>query len=189
VSLSWTPPPSSTDEALGVTYNVYAAPAAPESAPATKAPVPLNPAPLTVLTYEHSGAAPGKEQCFAVRTVATVANVPIESEPSPIGCVTPRDLFPPAAPKNLAVVPGSGGRMNLIWDANEEPDLAGYTVLRGEAPGDTLQPLTPQPIKEARYTDETARPGVTYVYAVIALDNATPPNRSALSNKVTETAR
>ena len=36
--------------------------------------------------------------------------------------------------------------MNLSWDANTEADLAGYLVLRGEAPGDTLQPLTPAPI-------------------------------------------
>ena len=190
VSVSWTPPPSNTDEALGVSYNVYSAPpAAKTQSPAPNVPAPLNPAPLDALTFEHPGAAPGAEQCFVVRTVATVANVPIESDPSPAGCVTPRDVFPPDAPKNLAVVPGSAGRMNLIWDSNTEPDLAGYIVLRGEAPGDTLQPLTPQPIKESRYTDETARPGVTYVYAVMALDNATPPNRSGLSNKVTETAR
>lgn len=189
ISLSWTPPPSNTDEALGVSYNVYAVtPASGAEQAPTKAPVPLNAAPLDALTFEHAGAAPGKEQCFVVRTVAVVASVPIESDASPAGCVTPRDVFPPAAPKNLAVVPGSG-RMNLIWDSNTEPDVAGYIVLRGEAPGDTLQPLTPQPIKDARYTDDTAKPGVTYVYAVIAVDNATPPNRSGLSNKVTETAR
>lgn len=193
VTLSWAPPPSSTDEALGVTYNVYTAPletAAATAAPTQpKAPAPLNPAPIDALTFDHPGAEPGKEQCFVVRTVATVAGVPIESDPSPRACITPRDIYPPAPPKNLAVVPSGGGRMNLIWDANTEPDLAGYMVLRGEAPGDTLQPLTPTPIKEARYTDETAKPGVTYVYAVVALDNATPPNRSAMSNKVTETAR
>jgi hypothetical protein len=30
---------------------------------------------------------------------------------------------------------------------------------------------------------------VRYVYAVVAVDGATPPNRSAMSNKVEETAR
>jgi len=30
---------------------------------------------------------------------------------------------------------------------------------------------------------------VRYVYAVVAIDRATPPNRSAISNKVEETAR
>jgi hypothetical protein len=31
--------------------------------------------------------------------------------------------------------------------------------------------------------------GVTYVYAIVAVDRATPPNRSAPSNRVQETAR
>ena len=79
--------------------------------------------------------------------------------------------------------------MNLIWDANTEADLGGYLVLRGEAPGDTLQPLTPQPIHETSFRDTTARPGVRYSYAIVAVDRATPPNRSALSAKVEETAR
>jgi fibronectin type 3 domain-containing protein len=102
--------------------------------------------------------------------------------------VTPADTFPPAAPTGLAAVSGPGV-INLIWDANRDADLAGYTVLRGEAPGDTLQPLTPQPIRETRYVDRAVQPGVTYVYAVIAVDRAATPNRSALSNRVQETAR
>ena len=112
----------------------------------------------------------------------------IESDPSDPICVTPRDTFPPAAPKSLQAV-GSAGVINLIWEANKEPDLAGYLVLRGEAPGDTLQPLTPEPIKDNRYQDRSIKPGVTYVYAIVAVDRATPPNRSALSNRVQETAR
>jgi len=81
----------------------------------------------------------------------------------------------------------SAGVVNLIWDANTEPDLAGYVVLRGDAPGDTLQPLTREPIKETRYSDRTAKPGVRYTYAVVAVDTA--GNRSTVSNKVEEAAR
>ena len=102
--------------------------------------------------------------------------------------MTPVDTFPPAAPKGLAAVSGSAA-INLIWDANTEADLGGYVVLRGEAPGDTLQPLTPQPIRETRYRDTTVQPGARYVYAIVAVDRASPPNRSAQSNKVEETAR
>jgi len=120
--------------------------------------------------------------------VATVDTAAIESAPSEPICVTPKDTFPPAAPKGLAAVSGSGA-INLIWDANTDADLGGYLVLRAEAPGDTLQPLTPQPIRETRYRDTTVTAGVRYVYAVIAVDRAAPPNRSAPSNKVEETAR
>jgi hypothetical protein len=61
--------------------------------------------------------------------------------------------------------------------------------LRGEAPGDTLQPLTPEPVKETRYQDRAIQPGVLYVYAIVAVDRATPPNKSAPSNRAQETAR
>ena len=190
VTVTWQPPASTSDEAPGVLYNVYAVPAAgsaPVGVPVT-APVPLNATPLDVTTFAHDGAAPGKEQCFVVRSVATVGTALIESDPSDPICLTPGDTFPPAAPKNLQAV-GSAGVINLIWDANTEGDVAGYLVLRGEAPGDTLQPLAPEPIKETRYQDRSIKPGVTYIYAIVAVDRATPPNRSAASNRVQETAR
>jgi hypothetical protein len=190
VTVTWQPPATTSDEAPGVLYNVYAVPAAgsgPTGLPLS-APVPLNDKPLDVTTFAHEGAVAGKEQCFVVRSVAAVGTAFIESDPSDPICVTPRDTFPPAAPKNLQAV-GSTGVINLIWDANTESDLAGYLVLRGEAPGDTLQALTPSPIRETRYQDRSTRSGVTYVYAIVAVDRATPPNRSASSNRVQETAR
>ena len=79
--------------------------------------------------------------------------------------------------------------INLIWDANSESDLAGYIVLRGEAPGDTLQPITKEPVTAPSYRDESVRPGTRYVYAVVAVDRATPPNTSPQSNRAEETAR
>lgn len=190
VTISWNPPQTASDEAPGVSYNVYPAPAAGghDAGAAASAPAPLNDTPLTVTSFAHAGAESGKEQCFVVRSVATVENATIESEPSAPICVTPKDTFPPAAPKGLAAVSGTGA-INLIWDANTDADLGGYVVLRAEAPGDTLQPLTPQPIRETRYRDTAVKPGVRYVYAIVAVDRATPPNRSTPSNRVEETAR
>jgi fibronectin type 3 domain-containing protein len=185
VTVAWEPPPSLSDEAPGVLYNVYAVPAAGTGATGV-APTPLNEKPLEITTFSHPGAEAGKEQCFVVRSVAAVGTATIEGDPSDPICVTPKDTFPPAAPKGLAAVSGSGV-VNLIWDPNTEGDLAGYVILRGEAPGDTLQPLTPQPIRETRYNDRTVKPGVAYIYAIVAVDRA--GNRSALSTKVQETAR
>ena len=194
VSVAWTAPVARPAEPA-MTFNVYPAKpagAGPAAGPTPAAPVfptPLNPAPLATTPFEHPGAEPGVEQCFTVRTVERISDVNVESEQTPPVCVTPKDIFPPEAPKGLALVAMDGGVMNLIWDANTEPDLGGYLVLRGEAPGDTLQPLTPQPIHETSFRDTTARPGVRYSYAIVAVDRATPPNRSALSAKVEETAR
>jgi fibronectin type 3 domain-containing protein len=121
-----------------------------------------------------------------VRSVAAFGNGVIESDASAPVCITPKDTFPPAAPKGLAAV-GSAGVINLIWDANTEPDLAGYVVLRAEAPGATLQPLVRDPIRETRYADRTAQANVRYTYAIVAVDKT--GNRSAPSNKVEEAAR
>jgi hypothetical protein len=179
-----TPPPATAASAATATaaaplaFNVYEPDAV----------APLNTAPLPGGSFRHPGAEFAKEQCFTVRTVKTVAGVGIEGEPSPPICLTPRDVFPPAAPARVNAVAGPGA-ISLIWDANTDPDLAGYIVLRGEAPGDTLQPLMKAPIAETNYRDATVTPGVRYVYVVVAVDNATPPNTSARTARVEETAR
>ena len=189
VTIKWSPPETAATSQAPLTYNVYAF-AKPEPSAASGGIVsvqpPLNPQPVETLALEHGGAEPGKEQCFVVRTVESIASTRIESEPSAPVCVTPIDRFPPAPPTGLAVV-ATTGAVNLIWDANQEPDVAGYLVLRGESPGDTLQPLTPEPIRETRFRDTTARAGVRYVYAIVAVDRT--GNRSPASARVEETAR
>jgi predicted small lipoprotein YifL len=177
VGLAWTAP-APPAEGTPPGFNVYAVGGA----------TPLNATPLTEPQFEQPGAEFGKEQCFVVRSVSLVAGIPIESDASREECITPKDIFPPAAPQRLQVVPAPGV-MNLSWQPNTEADLAGYIVLRGDAPGDTLQALTPEPITVTRFEDQTARPGARYVYAVVAVDRATPRNTSAFSNRVEETAR
>ena len=67
---------------------------------------------------------------------------------------------------------------------DREPDIAGYTVLRGDAPGDTLRPLTPSPIRETTFRDTTVRPGARYNYAIVAVDGrATPARRPRASRE------
>ena len=102
--------------------------------------------------------------------------------------MTPQDTFPPAPPKRPDAV-ATAGQISLIWDPNTEKDLAGYIVLRGEDPAGPLQAITPSPIKETSYRDTTVTPGTRYVYAIVAVDNATPPNSSKPSPHVEETAR
>ncbi len=170
------------------TYNLYAisANASPADPYDLKVPAPLTPQPLAVTEHVIPNVSFGVEQCFEVRAVDRVAGTPVMSPASPRTCITPKDTFPPAAPRSLAVIAGSGV-INVIWDANSERDLVGYLVLRGEAPGDTLQPITQEPVAAATYRDETVKPGVRYVYSVVAVDRA--GNRSAESNRQEETAR
>ena len=177
-------------------YNVYReilpdamAPPGPRAANWNQQPaVPLTPVPVSALDFVDSVEFE-RRRCYTVRAVRGAGPAARVGDASPLVCLTPVDVFAPAPPKSLAAV-ASEGAISLIWEPNGELDLGGYVVLRGDAPGDTLQPLTAAPVVEAGYRDETVKPGVRYVYAVMAVDNRVPlPNVSASSERVEETAR
>ena len=92
--------------------------------------------------------------------------------------------WPPKPDWQRIPQPSGGGARS-----NSDSDLAGYLVLRGDAPGDTLRAITPEPVAATTYRDTTARAGMRYVYVVVAVDRASPQNVSAQSNRVEETAR
>jgi hypothetical protein len=206
-ALSWTPPPGASvappPPAEGLLpsrpfgpvapvtkYNIYAAGA--ESAEGALGvvtrPAPLNPQPLTTTLVAIPGVAFGQERCFVVRAVDETSGAAIEGPASTPACVTPADTFPPPAPTALEAV-GGAGVISLIWEAVDAADLAGYLILRGEAPGEPATPLTPAPIRDTSFEDRLVTPGVRYVYVVVAVDSAAPANRSAPSNRAEETAR
>jgi predicted small lipoprotein YifL len=160
-------------------YLVYEVPKAP--APE----VALTKNPIAETTFSDANVAFGAERCFAVRTVATMGPLSVESAEAPPACVTLKDTFPPAAPKGLGGV-ASEGAISLIWEANSEKDLAGYLVLRGVAPDGPLAPITPAPIQATVFND-TVPAGVRYVYVVVAVDTA--GNQSTPSNRFEEAAR
>jgi hypothetical protein len=202
VTLSWEPTPGAGDVfAPSPVYNLYevdepAAVTMVEGPPVAGAPAvnhsPLkpavNPLPLPAASFKDPRVNFGARRCYAVRSVRVAGAVTVESAASPPVCVTLTDTFAPAPPNGLVTVANEGA-ISLIWEPNTEKDLAGYVVLRGEAPDETLTPLTPAPIRETTYRDTTVKPGVTYVYAVRAVDNAPVPNSSELSAKVPEVAR
>ena len=179
-------------------YNVYEASASAPAGASASAPsatadktagtpiAPLNAALLTTPAFADPRVEFGIERCYVVRRVEMAGTVAIESAPSALTCMKPVDTFAPAPPKLLQSV-ASGTTVNLIWEANAEADLAGYVVLRGEAPGEKLTPLTPAPITNASYADDSVRRPRSYVYEVIAVDTA--GNQSGPSNRVEDTIR
>jgi hypothetical protein len=181
-------------------YNVYKVvapdPVAPPAASAASArswdaapPQPVNSAPLAALQFEEPVAFDGRERCYTVRTVRGEGAAQVEGLASSPVCVTPVDTFPPAPPGGARAIAGDGA-VDLIWEPNSEPDLAGYLVLRGAPGDDTLTRLTRAPIAEARFTDRAVTPGTRYVYAVVAVDDRLPlPNVSGESSRVDITAK
>jgi hypothetical protein len=176
IVIAWTPPVADVG-GPPIAFNVYRAKG---EGPALTATPTSNP------QFEVSGVEFGTEQCFVVRAAQTIDTVTVEGAASDPACVTPRDTFPPKPPQGLSVLLLEGA-IELVWDANTEADLAGYMVLRGDAPGDTLRPLTPSPIRETTFRDTAVTSGTRYVYAVVAVDRA--GNAGTPSARVEGTAR
>ena len=91
--------------------------------------------------------------------------------------VTPRDVFPPAAPTGLeiTIIPATNqapAYIELSWAISPEGDLAGYSVYRSEgedAPGERVSTeILPSPT----FRDISVLPGRRYYYRVSALDRA-----------------
>lgn len=84
------------------------------------------------------------------------------------------DAVPPASPSGLAVnVPLSNGKiLNLSWNANTEPDLAGYNVYRGTATGGPYQKVNAGLVTANSFTDSNLTNGITYFYVVTAADTS-----------------
>lgn len=190
-------PPPLPSRALGglvsstTGFNVYLVPsrADDEGDPAVSpydavaGPQPLTPRPIPEPRFSDTQVRFGQERCYAVTSARMAGSATIESAFSSAACVKVADVFPPAAPRSLSAV-ATEKSVNLSWDANGEADLAGYLVLRSDRPDGPLEPLRTELITETTWNDTTVTPGARYRYAVVAVDKATPPNRSGPSNEV-----
>ena len=93
------------------------------------------------------------------------------------------NVFPPAAPHDLAAVPVPGG-VQLAWTASPEPDVSTYRIYRGAATG-SLTAVGTQGADDTDYLDTGLQPGATYRYQVTAVN--TSGTESARSDVDTET--
>jgi hypothetical protein len=106
----------------------------------------------------------GKPWQYYVQSVRKVGDSWAESDPSQTLPHTPKDVFPPAVPGGLVVIPGIR-TIELVWDRVADADLAGYRIYRnGQMIADAL--VTPA------YSDKGVVAGVKYQYQVSAVDQA-----------------
>jgi hypothetical protein len=179
------------------------------STPKAKSPLPAKsePAELKLQTPSHAADAGGTIDRTAERgqTYRYIAqrvrtetldghSLQLRSPATPPVTVLMRDTFPPQPPSGLAAIPGEGvpASIDLSWEPNTDPDLAGYIVYRqklnsaGSFDGPASR-LNPTPVPEPAYRDQTALLGQTYAYRVTAVD--TVGNESAPSADVQEKIR
>jgi len=112
----------------------------------------------------------GKTYTYMVQALVDAGNKRVaESDLSETFPVTPKDTFPPAVPPGLRA-DAAPNAVALVWDADTEPDLAGYRVYRstGDGPWQRLADVNAVP----SYSDTTMERGKTYHYAVSAFDKA-----------------
>ncbi|HJY87208.1 MAG TPA: fibronectin type III domain-containing protein [Candidatus Acidoferrales bacterium] len=188
IELSWSPPERTSAGAPLRSlrgYRIYRAEVEPgaEGAAAqdpskAKLRVPLEllaPAPSAVFLDQQFEF--GHTYLYTVRSVVGSESNPAESADSSPLVITPRDLFPPAAPKGLVAifVPATSSapaHLELTWSINTETDLAGYNVYRS-AQLDTLgQRLNAELLPAPVFHDMSVAPGERYTYRVTAVDRA-----------------
>ena len=85
----------------------------------------------------------------------------------------------------IAAVALAATSVDLAWDANTEPDLAGYKIYWGTATRDYSNNVDVGNV--TAYTLTGLTEGVTYYLAATAYDSEDPPNESDFSQELTHT--
>jgi hypothetical protein len=119
----------------------------------------------------------GKTYQYTVCSVIEYGSESIESAESHAVDVTPKDVFPPAAPIELVGVyvraaGATPAAVELSWAISPESDLAGYYVYRASENGEKAQRVTPSLLLTPAFRDISLTLGATYRYTVTAVDRS-----------------
>lgn len=83
-----------------------------------------------------------------------------------------RELKAPSTPSGLEATPQAAS-VRLDWAANNEGDLDGYMVLRGETVADTTQwSVIGRKVQGTAFVDNSCSQGKAYLYKIKAIDRA-----------------
>ena len=136
----------------------------------------------------------GRSYEYTAQPVEAAAEAPALQVAGPMAApvrVSFVDSFPPAIPQGLVTVPVSAEGANpasidLSWQPDAEPDLAGYAVYRAEGDAGWQRISGTAPLNAPAFRDTQVQPGHTYRYAVTAIDLT--GNESKRSAEAAETA-
>jgi fibronectin type 3 domain-containing protein len=131
----------------------------------------------------------GRTYLYVVRSVTQAERAQLESADSVPAIVTPRDVFPPAAPQNVVIasLPGAAAgseSVELSWSIGVETDLAGYRIYRSEEEGTRGDLLTPELLLAPAYRDNSVAIGHHYWYTITAVDRFNNESLPSVSSVV-----
>jgi uncharacterized protein len=118
---------------------------------------------------------------YRVRALRQVQETHVAGLASETATATPRDLTPPAPPRELTAIKTPQG-VRLLWPAGAEPDLAGYRIYRrsGTEAASAIGEVT---VPDTTFLDREPPARGRVFYMVVAFDTARPANESAPSRE------
>jgi hypothetical protein len=123
----------------------------------------------------------GKPVRYIVQAIIKTGNGEVESDLPAEVIKTPADEFPPAVPACLTAVP-TATSIELTWDRDTEPDLAGYRIYRA-GPGGEFKKIG-ETAEAPSYGDRQVESGKKYRYAVSAFDKTGNESKPSLEIEV-----
>jgi hypothetical protein len=184
ITLSWQPPAANIDNSTPVNllgYNVYRTDES-QTEPANQ---PLNAELISGPAYSDRTFQFGNNYRYIVRAVSLgTGGAQVESLNSNPISVSPKDVFPPAAPErpSVAAPEPNSARLAIFFAANKETDIAGYNIYRStdpDLPKQNWTKLNQSLLTRTTYQDDRVESGKTYYYYIIAVDkagNVSPPS-------------
>lgn len=139
----------------------------------------ITPEVITDLSYVDVGLKDWHPYRYAVTTISIFQGTPWESQRSKPVAVIPGDYTPPAPVADFTAFPFQGG-VQLVWQANQEPDLQVYRIHKYEVESGRSYILEVPP-GTTNYLDVQVMPGRHYVYRISAIDASARHNESPLS--------
>lgn len=112
----------------------------------------------------------GKPYTYVVQTIADLGNnKEAQSNLSEEVSLRPVDTFAPAVPSGLTPS-AAANSIELVWERNTEPDLAGYRIYRAVGAGALEKVADVSQIPS--YSDHNVEHGKSYRYAISSVDQA-----------------
>lgn len=182
VVLRWEPPARTIlgEEAPSAAgYNVYRLPLTGGSILTA---TPLNERPIEGAEFVDTP--PYGDWRYAVTTAVGSESRSHESQFSLLATARFVDLQPPPVPTDVSLLV-EDRRIRVIWTGVDAADLAGYKVFRHiPLEGYDREVLTPTPITNTTYIDDTPVPGLGYYYGVASVDRSGNMSELAVAGEV-----